>query len=323
MNLLIVVAVVLLLCIAGLSLYTRSVTRKITQALPAQGQWLDIDGHRVHYVDRGQGPAVVFVHGLSGQLRNFDFLALDELARDHRLVLIDRPGSGHSLRAPGSDAGIAAQAELVAKVIQRLGLQRPLVVGHSLGGAIALALALNHPQQVRALALIAPLTHHNPRVPEPFRGLAIRSRALRGLLAHTLELPAAIATKERVLAFIFGPEAPVPDFALRGGGLLGLRPQNYLGAAEDLNAIGQDLPSLQRRYGELKLPVAVLYGRGDRVLNYREHGEALAAKVPHARLTLVEGGHMLPVTQPAMTLAWLQPLLATEANAAQTVTATG
>jgi pimeloyl-ACP methyl ester carboxylesterase len=305
--------VAVLLVVAALALHTHRVARQVSAALPPQGRWLDIDGHRVHCIDKGQGPAIVFVHGLSGQVRNFDYLPLDDLARSHRVVLIDRPGSGHSVRSPGADAGVAAQAAIVASVIQRLGLDRPLLVGHSLGGAIALAVGLDHPASVRGLALIAPLTHFQPKVPEPFKGLAVRPAALRRLLAWTLAVPVAMATKDAVLAFIFGPERMPADFPVRGGGLLGLRPQSYLGAAEDLEGVEQDLPALQARYGELRLPVAILYGRGDRVLDWQEQGEALVRAVPHARLTVVDGGHMLPVTQPGLTMQWLAPLAAAPA----------
>jgi pimeloyl-ACP methyl ester carboxylesterase len=180
-----------------------------------------------------------------------------------------------------------------------------LLVGHSLGGAIALSVALQDPQAIAGLALIAPLTHHVTDVPPPFRALAIRTPWLRRLFAHVLSVPVALWNARRVLALVFGPEAPPRDFPVRGGGLLGLRPQAYIGSSTDMAAVERDLPQQQERYGELRVPVRVLYGEGDQVLDWRAQGEALAAKVPQAQLTVIPGGHMLPVTQAAATAAWL------------------
>ncbi len=163
--------------------FTQRVARRAQAAVPPDGQFLDIGAQRVHYVDFGHGPAIVFVHGLCGQLRNFAYLPLAALSRTHRIVLVDRPGSGYSTRSAQSDGDLGAQADAIAGLIDALGLGRPLVVGHSLGGAISLALALDHPQRVGALALIAPLTQPVAEPPAAFRSLAIRrawpSRRLR------------------------------------------------------------------------------------------------------------------------------------------------
>jgi pimeloyl-ACP methyl ester carboxylesterase len=87
------------------------------------------------------------------------------------------------------------------------------------------------------------------------------------------------------------------DFATKGGGLLSLRPSAFLSASSDLQALPARLPQVQERYAELRLPVHVLYGKDDRILDWKANGQALVDKVPGARLELVEGGHMLPVTQ--------------------------
>ena len=87
--------------------------------------------------------------------------------------------------------------------------------------------------------------------------------------------------------------------------LLGLRPRSFYAASTDMLAISADMPTMERRYAALRLPIDVLYGRQDRVLSYRRHGEALKQKIPHATLKLVDGGHMLPVTAPTMTADWL------------------
>lgn len=290
--------------------FTQRVAKRAEAAVPPDGQFLDIDGERLHYVDFGNGPAVVFVHGLCGQLRNFAYLPLAEMALTHRVILIDRPGAGYSTRSPESDGNLAAQAAVVARLIATLGLERPLVVGHSLGGAVALTLALNHGAQVGALALIAPLTQPVSQPPKAFRALAVRSAWLRRWIGRTLAVPVGMMTGRTTLTYVFGPEDAPTDFLIRGGGALGFRPGNFYAASVDMLAAERDMPGISARYGALSVPVDVLYGRSDRILDYRVHGEGLPRGYAAARLTLIDGGHMLPVTQPETTMQWLQAVAA-------------
>ena len=161
---------------AGLALFSGFMARKVEAALPPQGRFLDVDGNRIHYVDVGSGPAIVMVHGLGGQMANFTYALVDQLKDRFRVVVMERPGAGYSDRAPGASARLGVQADVVAGFIARLGLGRPLLVGHSLGGALALAVALQHPEAVSGLALLSPLTQPLDAVPLAFRGLAISPR---------------------------------------------------------------------------------------------------------------------------------------------------
>lgn len=289
--------------VGGLALFAKLTERRIERTVPADGTFVDVDGRRMHYLERGQGPTLLMIHGLAGQMRNFSYALLDRLATEHRVVLLDRPGSGYS--APGEANNVRAQAAQVARFIETQGLERPLVVGHSLGGAVALALALDHPEYVGGIALIAPLTQPQDSVPAAFERIAIASPLARKAVAWTLAAPAAILAGEKGAEAAFAPE-PVPaDFAVRGGGALVARPGNFQAASADLVAANDDLPGMVARYPGLSLPVAILFGRDDRVLDPELHGRRLADAVPHAELTLVDGGHMLPVTRPDETAAWI------------------
>jgi len=105
---------------------------------------------------------------------------------------------------------------------------------------------------------------------------------------------------------VFDPEDVPRDYDTRGGGLLALRPTHFISASADLAAVPEDLPGMIQRYGTMQVPVSIIYGRSDRILNPHDQGEALAAKLPGAQLTLVDGGHMLPLTAPERTAQFIR-----------------
>jgi pimeloyl-ACP methyl ester carboxylesterase len=297
MFLLVALAAVLLIE-ACLALFTLRTVRRVEAALPPGGRFIEVAGARLHVVERGQGPTLLLVHGLAGQLRHFTYGIVDLLASRYRVVAVDRPGSGYSARVPGSSAALGAQADVLAALIDTLNLDCPVVVGHSLGGAVALALAQRHPERVAGLALIAPLTHPVQDVPSVFNALKIAKPWARTLVAWTLAVPIGLARRDAALRVLFDPEPVAGDFATRAGGMLTLRPSHFIAACADLAAVPEALPGMIQDYGAMRLPVSILYGRGDRILDPQIQGGALAGALPGAELTLVDGGHMLPVTMP-------------------------
>ncbi|KQN39641.1 hypothetical protein ASG37_08865 [Sphingomonas sp. Leaf407] len=272
--------------------------------VPPDGDFVDVPGARLHYVDTGgTGPTLVMIHGLYGQLRNFSYALTQAIGGDHRMILIDRPGWGHST-VEGTPPPIETQARMIADAIDALGLDRPLLVGHSMGGAVALALALHHPGKVRGIALIAPLTRPVRAMPPVFRG-NVPPAPLRGLAAWTIGTPLTTLTGMAVANQIFAPD-PVPaDFGTRGGGLLTLRPSAYEAGAFEIGDANRALGAMVPRYADITLPVAILYGADDQLLDPAAQGSDTAQAIPGAQLTLMPGGHMLPVTHPRETAAWL------------------
>ena len=294
---------------AGLSLaaLTAALAKRAAVEVPPLGRFVDLPGARLHVVDRGpltpgRTPTIMLLHGLGGQLRHFSYQLIERLAPTYRVIAFDRPGSGYSSWRAGVTPSLAAQADLVEVLAAHLQIERMVLVGHSLGGAIALGAALRQPARIAGLALLAPLTHAPVRVS---RHLVQTLRLADGVwraLAWTVAVPVARLQRERWLTDIFAPD-PVPvDFASQGGGSLVLRPAHVLAAARDLMDIPVWMEALTASYPTLgnrpTLPVEVLYGRQDRVLSAAFQGERLMQAVHHARLPQIDAGHMLPLTRP-------------------------
>ena len=290
------VIVVLVLPLAGLAVFSAWTARQVEKRLPPHGRFIEVDGARIHYLDEGSGPTLLLIHGLAGQTRVFTHSLLDKLKSQYRVVILDRPGCGYSTRPRQASAAISAQARTIAHFVEKLGLERPLVVGHSLGGAIALSLALDHPDQVGGLALLAPLTHAQDEVPALFRGSQSSRRCCASFIAWTSAIPLSIRNRAFVLDQAFGPQPVVTDYGTLGGGMLNLRPHSYVNASRDLMATTEDIPHMQERYRQLTIPVGMLFGTDDR-LDHVKHGAAMAAKVAGLDLELIEGGgHMVPIS---------------------------
>lgn len=292
--------------------WTWYLTRKIDAALPALGQWVEVKGGRIHYLAMGPkdaaGPVIVMIHGIMGQIRHFSYNFAERMAVDHRVILLDRPGWGHSTIS-GKRPPISVQADMIAEALASLGIEKPLIVGHSMGGAVSLALAIRHPEAARGLALIAPLTQPIEKIVDTFASLLVPQR-LAPIIAWTLSLPIGIRTGTTKAAQAFSPD-PVPaDFAVKGGGMMALKPASFQSGVFEIASGPAEMAAQARRYGEIAMPVAILYGRGDYLLEPELHGEKTAAAIPNCQLTLVEGGHMLQVCHTDATEAWLRGVLA-------------
>ena len=300
MNVLIIVILLIAALVAGLVLRTRYLGRDVEKLVPQAGQIRPVDGGAIHYVDLGprEAPVLVLIHGLSGQLQHFTYGVTDLLAQDYRVIALDRPGCGYSSRDSDALAALPEQARMIWALLDALGVERPVLVGHSLGGAVSLAMALERPEGVGALALIAPLTHPQGDEIAAFKGLDVPSPLLRRIIAHTLAVPMAQRTAVAVLNQVFAPEPWPEDFLARGGGSLGLRPKAFIAASTDYMAANTGIEAQAPRYAdELKTPGGVLFGAGDNLLPPAQHGAPMEAFGLSCE-TVAERGHMLPITAP-------------------------
>jgi pimeloyl-ACP methyl ester carboxylesterase len=298
--LLCIVLIIALLLLAA-NLWTRSLGHGVEELIPQAGEIMPVTGGALHYIDLGPKDAqtLVLIHGLSGQLQHFTYALADRLAQDFRVIAVDRPGCGYSRRDSKAQAGVAEQGRMIGELLDNLGVEATILVGHSLGGAISLAMALDRPEKTAGLALLCPVTLPQSDAPEAFAGLEIRSDGLRKLISHTIAVPTAKRTAEKVLELVFAPESAPEDFLTRGGGALGLRPQAFITASEDILAVEDAMPRQSARYeAELKTPGGILFGAQDNILSPDSHGHPMKEYgLTHEMLE--GGGHMILLTQPA------------------------
>ena len=188
---------------------------------PPEGRVVEVDGHKVHYVMRGSGPDLVLIHGASGSLRDWSFAAIDRLSRDYRVIAFDRPGLGYTPRLDADGASLREQAALLAAAADRLGAERPIVLGQSYGGAVALAWAVHQPERVSALVLLAAASHPWD-TPLP-RFYKLTSGPLAPVLVPLLTAWVPDRVVEDAIAEVFEPQAPPPGYAEHIGAGLTLR----------------------------------------------------------------------------------------------------
>jgi pimeloyl-ACP methyl ester carboxylesterase len=271
---------------------------RIEVAHPAAGRFVEVAGGRLHMLElgasagEGQFP-IVLVHGASGNLEDLRVALGDRLAVNRRVILIDRPGHGWSDRPGGAaDASPARQAALIAEALDRIGVERFVLLGHSLGGAVAFALALAYPARIDGLVLLAPVTH-------PWEGglawyNAILSRPVIGpLFAHTVALPLGVLLLDGGVASVFAPQPAPADYVRRAAIRLLLRPAEFVANAQDIAGLKEFVTAQAPRYGEVGVPTVILSGSADITVSPHIHARAAAAAVPDARLVMLAGvGHM-------------------------------
>jgi pimeloyl-ACP methyl ester carboxylesterase len=285
---------------------TRRIARDAERRVPPAGRFVEVNGARLHYLEAGQGRAVLFLHGLGAQSMQFRQTLFGDLSHDFHLVALDRPGSGYSTCAHGGN-GIAEQATTIAGFIAALGLDRPLVVGHSLGGAVALALALDHPKAISGLVLLAPLSARHDKLRADLKGLLIPSPFKRWIVAQTIGVPMSLKYAQQTLTYIFAPQRPPRDYMVAGGGLLGLRPSHFYATSSDITAALGEIEAQSQRYEEIAVPTAIMFGAADHVLDHRVHGEPLATRIAGSRFDIAPGaGHMLPYAEPELVAAMVR-----------------
>jgi pimeloyl-ACP methyl ester carboxylesterase len=267
--------------------------RRAEERHPPKGRFIEVDGVRLHYLERGEGEPVVLLHGLGTMSQDFVASGLfDELASRYRVIALDRPGFGYSERPRFRVWTPDAQAMLVKELSSRLGLDRPAIVGHSWGTMVALALALGDPQAVRGLLLISGYYYPTPRL-DVVLGSPPALPIIGDLMRYTISPLLARLTTPVLIRKMFAPK-PVPDgFSEEVPLQMMLRPSQLRADAAELVLMVPAAASLAPRYAEIELPVTIVTGKDDRIVDYQAHSSRLHREIPDSTLMTLPGvGHM-------------------------------
>lgn len=291
----ILVGFIALLVLASIAACVNSAiyTSRIEHKYPAIGQMIEANGANIHVITEGNtGAPVLMIHGASANAREFQYTLAPELSSDHRIFMVDRPGHGHSGRPAGAES-LGVQAEQMAAVLEQLAPgEKAVVVGHSFGGGVSLRLALDRPDLVKGLVLLAPVSHDWGGG----GGAWYNKYAGPPVLGHAFSQIAPIAGPSGVqqgIQGVFSPE-PAPERYLEKSaiGLL-FRPSNFRANAMDVNALRAELNEQSARYTELAMPIIVYSGVQDTVIKPALHVEKLKTEAQNlSLLNLPNSGHM-------------------------------
>ena len=289
-----------------------SVNAKLKQAIVAsrvarnyprsESKFVDVEGTNLHFVIKGSGRPVVLVHGNPGSSEDWQRL-YPLLASRFCAIAFDRPGHGHSDRPNhNGNVSVEAQARLLNSALGRLGVKRPILVGHSWGGALALIYALSYPNDVSGLVLLAPAAY------ESDDGVSFLSKMpawpLIGDILNTLFTPLLSAWLVRTdLAKAFAPDQ-VPQDYLRHTLAEWTRPRKVKWYSIDDALLNASLAEFAPQYADLRIPVAIVAGDSDLIVPAKENAFRLAAALPQAKLQILENtGHQIPFVRPDAVVA--------------------
>jgi pimeloyl-ACP methyl ester carboxylesterase len=290
-------ALVSLGVLGAAALVVRSKTRKAERIHPPTGQFIEVDGVRLHYFERGQGQPLVLLHGNGAMAEDFDISGLvDVAARNYRVIVIDRPGFGHSERPRSRMWTPTAQAKLLQQALRQLDVDQPLLLGHSWGTMVALAMALEHPAYVRGLVLLSGYYYPSLRLDVPL--MSPPAIPLLGdLMRYTVSPLLSRLLWPAMVRRLFSPAQTPPRFFAFPVWMT-LRPLQLRASAAESALM------LSRRYGELALPVAILAGGADQVADPKHNAQRLHGALPQSELRLAPGvGHMVHYTAQEEVLA--------------------
>lgn len=249
----------------------------------------------LNYVSTGSGRPVVLIHGNPGSHQDFTLSVFDKLAQRYHVLAFDRPGHGHSERSASIETTVEVQAAMFRDALRKLSIEKPLLVGHSWGGSLALAAAVSYGNELSGIVLLAPAAYpsvtvewwsHLPRVP-----------LLGKFLVKTVTPFVGRAVVKGSLKNAYHPQDVHDDYAERSAKMW-MHPDRITAWARDEKTLRASLRALSQRYSDIDIPVVIVTGDVDRVLAPEHHAYPLHQTIKHSKLVVLpQTGHQLPQTQ--------------------------
>jgi pimeloyl-ACP methyl ester carboxylesterase len=280
---------------AASAVLNRTLTKSAERRNPAAGRFIEVGSVRLHYVEEGSGPPLVLLHGNGSMIQDFQSSGLMKLAaKRFRVIAFDRPGFGHSDRPRGTVWSPEAQAELISSALAKIGVKEAIVLGHSWGTLVAVALALNHAQHVKALVLASGYYYPTARIDVLL--LSLPAIPLIGdILSHTITPVLSRLMWPLILRKLFGPN-PVPRKFKGFPREMAVRPRQLRAAAAESALMIPAAHILRKTYGQLKVPVVIVAGAEDRLVTH-DQSEKLQREIMYSTLRCIPGnGHMVHQT---------------------------
>jgi pimeloyl-ACP methyl ester carboxylesterase len=290
--------------------YVRAKTKQAEAENPPRGRFVEVDGVRLHYIERGEGPVLVLLHGNGVLANDFEHSGLlDRAAQHYRVIAFDRPGFGYSERPRSTVWTPQAQARLLHHALQELEVDSAIVLGHSWGTLVALSMALEVPDFVRGLVLLSGYYYPSLRLDVPMlSGPAIP--LLGDLMRYTVSPILTRMMWRPLTKNVFSPQ-PVADSFRRLKPWMALRPGQLRASAAETALMVPAAMSLAKRYPELKVPAVLIAGTQDRIVDFGHNSERLNERMPSSELHLQPGvGHMTHYANPEQVMAAIDAIAA-------------
>jgi pimeloyl-ACP methyl ester carboxylesterase len=287
----------------------RAKTKQAEAENPPQGRFVTADGVRLHYIERGEGPTLVLLHGNGVLADDFDHSGLlDRAAQHYRVIAFDRPGFGYSERPRSKVWTPQAQARLLRHALQELGVDSAIVLGHSWGTLVALSMALDAPDFVRGLVLLSGYYYPSLRADVLTSGPAVP--VIGDLMRYTVSPIVGRMLWRPIAKRAFAPM----DVDVRFRALpvwMMLRPSQLRASAAETAMMVPSAMALAKRYQELKVPAVIMSGTQDLIVDFSHNSERLSERIPESELQLQPGvGHMTHYAHPEQVMTAVDSIAA-------------
>ncbi|SDB73026.1 Pimeloyl-ACP methyl ester carboxylesterase [Belnapia rosea] len=279
--------------LVGLAVTNTILARRAERQHPPKGRFITVDGVRLHYTDHGRGQPILLIHGNAVSGEDYETSGLAARLRErHRVIIIDRPGFGHSERPRGRLWTAMEQAVLLRRAMHQIGVERPIVVGHSWGAIVALSLAARYPAETAGLVVLSGYYHWTLR-PDVLLVVPGAVPVLGDLLRYTISPALGWLLMPLLKRGMFSP-APIPArFRAEYSNAMALRPSQIRATSTDGALMIAGALQLRDDYATLPMPVAILAGEGDKVV-FAKRARRLHAEIPGSTLEVLPYvGHMV------------------------------